>query len=99
MSFLSGCSPSRERRCGSTTFQPARHWRTISGMSAGGSCRSQSMITTARPLAWWMPPMVAAGWPKRLEKASSLTRGSAACASAISAKVRSRQGSAQKMIS
>ena len=46
---MTSVSPSREVRCGMTTLLPARHSRTISGISRGGSCRSQSMTTIAWP--------------------------------------------------
>ena len=48
----------------------------ISPISSGGSCRSQSMTTQASPEAMRRPAIVAAGWPKRRESRSILTRGS-----------------------
>src|ERR687897_462311 len=47
----------------------------MSAISSGGSCRSQSMTTTASPAAASMPASVAAGRAKRRGKRSNFTPG------------------------
>ena len=71
----------------------------MSAISSGGSCRSQSITTTASPSAASMPASVAAGWPKRRENRSIFTRGSCARSSRIFSSVRSVDGSTLKISS
>ena len=57
------------------------------------------MTTTSPPLVAAMPASVAAGWPKRREKRSSLTRGSRSRSSRMRSSVASGEGSSEKTIS
>ena len=52
-------SPSRTRRLATTMSAPSRQRWTSSGISSGGSWRSPSSITTASPVAWSSPAVIA----------------------------------------
>src|SRR5271165_671106 len=92
-------SPARVRRFAYTTSFPSRHRATSSGISSGGSCRSQSITTTASPREASSPAIVAIGCPNLREKRSIFTRGSSLRRSRISSSVASVQGSTLKMSS
>ena len=80
----------RRRRCAS-----ARPWSEI---SAGGCCRSASIITTTSPAAACRPAVSAASLPKLRDSCSTRKPGSAA-QSAITAGVLSVLPSSTRMIS
>ena len=66
---------SRLRFTASTTIAPSRHASIICGINAGGCWRSESIVTTASPLATRRPASNAASLPKLRVKRSPLMRG------------------------
>ena len=99
LSRVSNPSVSRLRLTASTTRNPLRHSSSMRGMSAGGCCRSASMVITASPVAALRPARSAASLPKLREKRTALMRGSRAAISRSRIKVSSRLPSSTTTIS